>query len=179
MKKTFHITGMHCASCAVNIQNQISEVEGIKNSSVNYANEQATVEFEGELPAEALSKAISSLGYKAHLDTEPEDTAKEESDKEIKTLRIKLAVSGILTGILIIGAMVPFAPAIIKGHVFMWVLATPVQFWAGLQYYKSAWAGFKNRLANMDTLIAIGTSVAYFFSVAAILFESELMVLRN
>jgi P-type Cu+ transporter len=184
-KKTFNITGMHCASCAVNIQNQLKEVEGVKNAEVNFASEQASIEFDNLFPEKEIAEAVKSLGYKAHLFSSSdcneneymEDVLETESKKELADLKLKLTVSGILTSIILMGAMIPFAPEFLKSHMLMWVLSTPVQFWAGLQFYKGAWAAFKNRLANMDTLIVIGTSVAYFFSVIAILFEPELMAL--
>src|SRR3989339_2009061 len=99
-----------------------------------------------------------------------EDVAERERARELRDLKGKLWVSGGLTGLLLLGVMVPGAPEGLRNLWLMWILATPVQFWVGWQYYQSAWSGLKNRAANMDTLIALGTSVAYFFSVAVVLF---------
>lgn len=173
MKKvSFPISGMHCASCAVNIQRKLNKIPGIKEANVNYANEQVTVEYdEQQCDVEYLYESVESLGYKAHPNAkDSDDVIATERAKELKDLKLKLSVSGVLTVLLLIGAMVPFAPDFLKKMWVMWLLATPVQFWAGGQYYQSAMAGLKNRTANMDTLIALGTSVAYFFSVAIVLF---------
>ncbi len=173
MKKvSFPITGMHCASCAVNTQRKLQRTPGVMNANVNYANEQATVEYdEQKCDMDTLCSAVESLGYKAHSgNVNGEDIVSKERAREIKALKQKLIVSGVLNVILLIGAMLPFAPAFLKNIWVMWLLSTPIQFWAGGQYYQSAWSGLKNRTANMDTLIALGTSVAYFFSVASLLF---------
>lgn len=98
-----------------------------------------------------------------------------EKAEELRKLKVKLSWSTLFTVFLLIGAMLPSAPEILKNYRVMWVLATPVQFWVGAQYYKSAWSGLKNRTANMDTLIALGTSVAYFYSVIVILFKSTFL----
>jgi P-type Cu+ transporter len=172
-KISFPISGMHCASCAVNAQRRLQKVPGVTQANVNYANEQATVEFDEEkCTVDHLCSAVESLGYKAHPDAKDgEDVIAQERAREMRDLKIKLSVSGVLNGLLMFGAMVPFAPAFLKEMTVMWLLATPIQFWAGGQYYRSAFSGLKNRTANMDTLIALGTSVAYFFSLANMLFE--------
>jgi len=89
---------------------------------------------------------------------------------EIRKLKSKLVVSAVLTFPVLLGAMFPLAIPILGNKWIMMLLSAPVQFWVGSQYYKSAWAALKNRMANMDTLIALGTLVAYAFSVAAVLF---------
>lgn len=173
MKKiSFPISGMHCASCAVNIQRKLGKTKGVTSASVNYANEQATVEYdESNCSEQDLSNTVSAIGYTAHIGaSDGEDIIAKERERELQELKKKLLVSGVLTTFLLIGSMVPFAPAFLKNMWVMWVLSTPVQFWVGWQYYRSAWSGLKNRTANMDTLIALGTSVAYFFSVVSLLF---------
>lgn len=175
-KSSFHISGMHCASCAANIQRKLAKTNGVVSANVNYANEQAVVEYENDLcTPEYIKKTVSSLGYTAHIGEEgQEDIVERERAKELLTLQRKLVVSSIATALLLFGVMVPFSPPILKNMWIMWLLATPVQFWVGKQYYQSTWSGLKNRLANMDTLIALGTSVAYIYSVLVVLFGSEL-----
>ncbi len=173
MKKiSFPISGMHCASCAVNIQRKLRKTKGVETANVNYANEQATVEYDDAQCSERdVDKAISAIGYTAHIGAQNgEDIIAQERERELKELKQKLLYSSVFTALLLIGAMVPFAPAFLKNMWVMWLLSTPVQFWIGWQYYRSAWSGLKNRTANMDTLIALGTSVAYFFSVISLLF---------
>ena len=179
-KTAFHVSGMHCASCAINIGNSLETVPGVKSAHVNYANEQATVEHDESCTTEEFAKAVENVGYKAVIGQEnesQEDLVEKEKEKELKDLKTKLAWSSFFTLFLLIGAMIPFAPAILKNYLVMWLLSTPVQFWVGAQYYKSTWSGLKNRTANMDTLIAIGTSVAYFYSVIVVLFETQLISL--
>ncbi|HKY73694.1 MAG TPA: heavy metal translocating P-type ATPase, partial [Patescibacteria group bacterium] len=180
MKTTFPITGMHCASCAVNIQRTLSKMKGVASANVNYANEQATVEYDESCCNEnGLSKTVESLGYKAHIGAKNnEDIAEQERAKELHILKKKLFVSAILTILLLVGAMIPFAPAtLLKIPWIAFLLAAPVQFWAGWQYYQTTWSGLKNRTANMDTLIALGTSVAFGYSVAVMMFEKQLLSL--
>jgi len=169
---SFHISGMHCASCASNIQRKLSKTEGVVVASVNYANEQATLDIDEKLfNGEVATEAVESLGYKAHIGVEDTtDLAEKERNAEIDSLKKRLSVSAVLTVFLLIGAMVPFSPEILKNPWVMFVLATPVQFWVGRNYYRSAWSAFLNKTTNMDTLIVLGTSVAYFFSVAVVLF---------
>lgn len=177
-KDTFHISGMHCASCALTVGKSLEKVPGVKSAHVNYANEQATVEHDGSCASESFTKAVEEAGYKAVIGGEnesQEDRVEKEKAKELSDVKTKLVWSSFFTTFLLIGAMIPFAPAILKNYWVMWLLSTPVQFWVGAQYYKSTWSGLKNRTANMDTLIAIGTSVAYFYSVVVVLFETQLI----
>jgi len=94
-----------------------------------------------------------------------------KGEKEFKDLQIKLIASSILSFFLVIGSMIPFAPSFLKNKYLLLLLATPVQFWAGWSYYRLAWQGLKKGTTNMFTLIALGTSVAYFYSLIVVLFE--------
>lgn len=177
-KESFHISGMHCASCAVNIERKLKKTPGVLTAAVNYGNEQAMVEYEeGKDSKKVIEEVVRSLGYEAKMGVQAEEEVEQEKTKELRTLKRKLIFSSILTAFLLIGAMLPVAPEFLKDMWVMWLLATPVQFWVGGQYYQSMWSGLKNRSANMDTLIALGTSVAYFYSVTVVLFEERLMSL--
>jgi len=174
-KTTFHISGMHCASCAVTIEKKLKSVPGVRSAHVNYTNEQATIEHDGSPTIEKLTKPVENLGYKVIIGGDNKsqgDLVEKEKAKELKKLKTRLVWSGFFTILLLVGAMVPFAPAFLQNYVVMWVLASFVQFWIGAQYYRSTWSGLKNRTANMDTLVALGTSVAYFYSVITVLFKN-------
>lgn len=172
----FRISGMHCASCALNIERKLKKTPGVSSAAVNYGSETATVEFnESQAKPQDLAKAVSSLGYQAHLGEESESKVEAEKKAELKKLVQKLVVSSLFTSLLLIGAMLPFAPAWLTNPYLMWLLATPVQFWVGWSFYQSTWSGLQNRSANMDTLVALGTSVAYFYSVIATLFATQLL----
>lgn len=174
---TLHISGMHCASCAVLIAKGLQELPGVKSANVNYANEQALIEHDTSCTVEDLIMQVKNTGYKAILfnNTDAEDIIDKEKQTEFKNLKQKLLISAILTTLLLIGVMVPSAPSILKNLYVMWLIATPVQFWIGARYYQSTLSGLKRRSANMDTLIALGTSVAYFYSVFALFFKETLM----
>ena len=94
-----------------------------------------------------------------------------EAKRELALLQIKLAVSAVLSILLLIGSYIPRI-MLLSNPFIMWLLATPVQFWVGAQFYSSAWRSLKHGSATMNTLIVLGTSVAYFYSVFVVLFES-------
>jgi len=176
----FRISGMHCASCAKNIERKVRSLPGVHSASVNYGNETAYVEHDpSTCDHEALAGAVKSLGYKAHLHGDSEEAADRDKQAELASLKTKLVVSIALTAPVLIGAMFPSAPSLLRNPLFQFLFSTPVQFWVGWQYYQSTWSGLKNRVANMDTLIALGTSVAYFYSLFVLAFQKTLSSAYN
>jgi len=180
MKKTdLDIKGMHCASCSTLINRSLSKADGVKEANVNYATGKALVVYdESKLKDDDLIKIVQSKGYDAIVSegkVDVEKKAREQKD-EIKKYRDNL-ILGLVFAI----------PAFIIGMVFMlfdimipnaefilFLLATPVQFIVGSDIYRSFWVALKAKTANMDTLIAIGTTAAYVFSVYAIFFNPKL-----
>ena len=170
-KAEFDITGMTCAACSTRIEKGLNKLEGVVKANVNLALEKATVEYNGSaLTASDIIKKVENLGYGAHI----KEDAKETSDhrqKEIKKQTRKFIVSAILS-LPLLWAMVghfSFTSFIWVPEIFMnpWVqlaLATPVQFIIGAQFYIGAYKALKNKSANMDVLVALGTSAAYFYS---------------
>ncbi len=153
MKASFPIVGMHCASCAHLIEKKLQKTPGVTAVAVNYGSEEATVEFDSSITSlKSMSNTISDLGYKAVTEDSKEKTKK----LELLILRQKVIISAILTILIVIGSYYKFS------QFFLLVLALPIQFWAGWQFYQAAWSGLKNRSANMDTLVAIGTTAAFF-----------------
>ncbi len=173
---SFHITGMHCASCAANLTRALGHTKGVGEAAVNYANEQATVLYDPRSVSTSLiEETVSSLGYTAHIGVEDgSDLADTERDKELQDLKKKLGVGGFLAILLVIGSMIPNAPIALQSPLVQFFLALPVQFWAGKRFYHGAFSALKNRTASMDTLIAMGTSAAFFFSTAVVAFGSTL-----
>jgi heavy metal translocating P-type ATPase len=175
---SFHVSGMHCASCASLIQRKLRKTPGVTEANVNYNNEQAYVKFNAKQAThEHLAKAVKDAGYTAHVHSEHDhgaDIGEVEREKQLKQIRKQLWVSGILSGVLL-ATMFPFAPEVLMNPWVALAIATPVQFWAGWRFYQGAWSGLKNFTANMDTLVALGTSVAYFFSVFVTVAGSWLM----
>ncbi|NCN45534.1 MAG: copper-translocating P-type ATPase [Candidatus Pacebacteria bacterium CG10_big_fil_rev_8_21_14_0_10_36_11] len=168
---SFHVSGMHCASCAVNIQRSLRKTPGVTNASVNYNNEQAFVSFDkNKVKPEELGKVVSKIGYTPHIveleHHEHNHSAydpEQEKQKELNKLKKLLWISGGLTSILLT-TMFPFAPEILMNPTLQLLIAAPVQFWAGKRFYQGAISGLKNKTTNMDTLVALGTSVAYGYS---------------
>ena len=98
---SFAISGMHCASCASNIQRKLKKVDGVSEVYVNYSNEQATIKYEGKISEKEIAKTLDSIGYTAYLDSDSKDESLEkEKNIELKDLKKKLFISGILTSIL-------------------------------------------------------------------------------
>jgi len=170
-KKTFPIVGMHCASCAKLIERKLVGTPGVGGALVNYASEQATVDVEDSVSNEILAKAVREAGYKAIFSKETSKTAediKEEAKREeLKKLKTKVIVSGFLSAVIFLGSF-PEWFGISLSPLLLLFLATPVQFWGGREFYLATWSGLRNRAASMDTLIAIGTSAAYGYSVMSL-----------
>ncbi len=187
-KKTFPIVGMHCASCAKLIEKKLIKTPGVLSASVNYASELATVETSSETNDEHLSEAVKSAGYSAILDKnlKNDKTADELKDiakkRQLDELKVKVIVSIILSIVILLGSFPEWFGFLFTSSIIspiygiltnlniLALLATPVQFWAGKEFYQATVSGIKNRTANMDTLIAMGTSVAYGFSLIGTLF---------
>ena len=172
---TLHIRGMHCASCAINIDKALKNLKGVSEVSINYANEQALIAFDsGQTSEAAINKAIEKLGYSAATQDYKKELQELDQQKQMREFKLKLIVSIVCSSLLMIISMVPFVPDWLHNKWLLLALATPVQFWVGARYYRSAWMALKNFSANMDTLIALGTSVAYFYSVFVVFFETML-----
>ncbi len=173
------IQSIECASCVQKIEKALLQTRGVTKAVVNLATEKAKVEY---LPSETsikeIKRAIESTGYKV-LEFKPSDEVEDPErlirEKEYKKLKIKF-IAGLVLGLLIfLGSSrhwFPWVPSFLGNFYVLWALATPVQFWIGWQFYKGAWGAFKHRTAEMNTLIAVGTSAAYLYSVAATLFPS-------
>lgn len=177
---TFHISGMHCASCAANIQRKLNKTQGVTNATVNYANATGSATINDANTKKSIVKAVAGLGYTAHIGADDtDDIVAREQAIELKKLIRTLLLGGILSTLLIIGAMVPVAPEILKNMYIMAILATPVQFFVGWRFYLGAFSTLRNRTTNMDTLIVLGTSVAYFYSLVVVLFNEYLVSQTN
>lgn len=175
-KRSFSIQGMHCASCVNVLERALKKVPGVESASVNLATEKATVSFDKKQVTDThLASAVAQVGYKARLNEEEltEDEEKQAKRKEIKDLRNKVIVS-LLCGALILWGSFPgliqTSPSILQNFFVQLLLALPVQFWAGLMFYRATIPALKHRTANMDTLVAIGTTVAFGYSAVVTLF---------
>ena len=170
IKKNFSIKGMHCASCVLVIEKSLKNIEGVSEANVNLVTEKATVEYDSRKTTDdKLISAIANAGYKAFIKEElqSEDQERLEKQKALKDLRFRVVVSLTLGTLVLWGgfpALMNTAPAILKSFWIQLILATPVQFWAGWIFYRAAIPALRHRTANMDTLVVIGTTVAYSYS---------------
>ena len=176
-KITLGVTGMTCASCSARVERTLRKLPGVGAASVNLATERATIEFDPRLVSPAdLRRTIEEAGYGVR-EVAPASTptsvgnVDEVARAHAATLRRKLILALGLGAIILIGSFPEwfssFLPPILFDRYFLWALATPVQFWAGWQFYRGAWGAMKHGAADMNTLIAVGTSAAYVYSVAA------------
>lgn len=173
------IQGMSCASCVQAIEKALLQKRGITQATVNLATEKAKIEYiPSEIRLKEITKTIEQAGYKV-LEIPPEKELEDMEGilrrREYKLLRTKFSVGLILGAVIFLGSMrhwFPWVPSILNNFFILWAIASPVQFWIGWQFYRGAWGAFKHRNADMNTLIAVGTSAAYFYSVAATLFPS-------
>lgn len=174
----FAISGMTCASCSAIVEKVLGKLEGVSAVNVNLATESATVEFDPTvLGPDELIRSIEGAGYSATLKAEDRSLGSDASDvqrqaqqKAIRYDKRMFAFSLLLSLPLVIFMLVPSlmeSMGMAEFKYLAFALATPVQFIAGARFYRGAWGALKNRAGNMDTLIAIGTSAAYFYSVAA------------
>ena len=184
---TLKLRGMSCAACASNIEDAIRAVPGVSESAVNFGAEQAIVTYDPQKTnLEGIQAAVTEAGYAAYPLAE-QTTGEDETEQAdrlaaSRALRRKILVGGGISILLVLGSLsamtgltLPFLPAIVSNPWFQLVLTAPVQFWCGFSFYGNAWKSLKRHTASMDTLIALGTSAAYFYSVFATLFPSALI----
>ncbi|OGO56326.1 MAG: copper-translocating P-type ATPase [Chloroflexi bacterium RBG_16_72_14] len=191
---SFPIEGMTCASCVNRITRFLDKVEGVEEASVNLASESATVRFDpARVTLADLVGAVDAAGYVARVeqvasaehsvDVAEAAAAKAERDeaaaRHAADLRRRFIVSALLTLPLLGGlarmTVAPWLPAFLTNPLFQLAVATPVQLWAGWPFYTGAIKALRHRASDMNTLIAVGTSAAYGYSVATILLPDFFM----
>lgn len=171
VRLTFPVLNMSCAACAGRVDKTLKKQSGVTEASVNYAAATATVEYNpAETSPELLKKAIQDAGYDLLIDVDKDTTKEIEQvhSEKLQTLRFRTTWAIILSIPVVIIGMVfmdmPYANEI------MWLFTTPVVFWLGRDFFINAWNQLKHRSANMDTLVALSTGIAYLFSLFNMLF---------
>jgi P-type Cu+ transporter len=179
------VTGMTCAACVMRVEKALKKVEGVETATVNLATERATVQYTGTNPT-LLKRAVREAGYGIlEIEEGQNRTDAEREAREKETAKLKRAVifSAILATPLVLIAMLPmiWEPAmnllmrLAPMNVWNWImlaLATPVQFGPGLRFYKNGWKALRSLSPDMNSLVMIGTSAAYFYSLAVTLLPS-------
>jgi Cu+-exporting ATPase len=168
-KSIFPVGGMTCASCVTRVEQALLSVPGVLSANVNLASEKATVEYiEGTKLAD-LRQAVKEAGYKLGAEAEALEDVTVAARREIQVLRNRVIFAAAL-GFSILA--LSFGASFTGKPYLLWALATSVQFWAGWRFYRGAWGALRHRTADMNTLIAVGTSAAYFYSMVAVLSPS-------
>ena len=164
IKESFPVTGMTCASCAASVESVLKHTEGVFDASVNFANSSVLVEYDKELSPNQLQNALREVGYDIIIDAEdPSEVQQELQQKHYQDIKNRTIWSAILT-----------LPIFVLGMFYMqwepskWislVLAFPILFWFGRSFFINAFKQAKHGKANMDTLVALSTGIAFIFSV--------------
>lgn len=176
------VLGMDSPHCAMVVEGALKKLPGIKNIDVDFSNQRARVVFSRNiLTVNEIFKVITDAGYKPIMEEgeaeEVLDKEKLEREKQLKTLKTKLVVGGVLSLFIFFGSFpewFSFVPRILNNNWVLFILTTPVQFWIGWQFYAGLKLLVKYRTADMNTLIAIGTLAAYFYSTAVTIFPAFL-----
>lgn len=169
--RSFPVLQMTCASCAINVENVLKDLPGVVDANVNFATAIVHVAYiPGTVQTGDLRKAVQSIGYDLLVEDDRTNGDNLESirTKKLNDLRIKTHLSlALSTPVVIIGMFFMNHP---YANMVMWILSTPVIVWLGKDFYINAWKQAKHLSANMDTLVALSTGVAYVFSVFNTLF---------
>ncbi|MCO4795308.1 MAG: cadmium-translocating P-type ATPase [Bacteriovoracaceae bacterium] len=156
---TLKIDGMTCASCALNIEKALKKIDGVENSSVNFATESGTFSVKDDIETEQLIKEVTNSGYSAYLPSEGK--AKSEAFPFYKPI-VSLSISLIV----FLFAMGPAKHLVSKqtNWFLQWALITPIFFWIGIQFQKAILIFLRSGISSMNTLIGFGTAAAYYYS---------------
>ncbi|MEH2444909.1 MAG: heavy metal translocating P-type ATPase [Nostoc sp.] len=180
---TLKLRGMSCAACANNIEKAIRSVPGVIDCNVNFGAEQAAINYDRSLAnLERIQNAIDAAGYSSY--SLQEEMLSKEDDAEIasrqvlqRQLSLKVVVGGVISIFLLLGSLpmmtglnFPLIPSFLQNPWVELVLTTPVLFWCGGSFYRNGWKTLKRHTATMDTLIALGTSAAYLYSLFVTVF---------
>ncbi|MBZ4221526.1 heavy metal translocating P-type ATPase [Bacillus wiedmannii] len=172
-KAEFTVSGMTCAACANRVEKRLNKLEGVNGATVNFALESATVDFNpDEIHVNEMKSAITKLGYKLEVKSDEQNGSTDHRLQEIERQKKKFIISFILSFPLLWAMVSHFSftsfiylPDMLMNPWVQLALATPVQFIIGGQFYVGAYKALRNKSANMDVLVALGTSAAYFYSV--------------
>jgi Cu+-exporting ATPase len=183
------LKGMSCAACAGAVERSIKNVPGVQSCSVNFAAEQATVEFnERSTSIKTIQQAVSDAGYGADLVDETAqmgeqvDADQEQRRQQQRQLSRKVALGAVVSIILVVGHMpmmlgmhLPWIPAILHNPWLQLVLTIPVMVWCGQSFFVGAWKGLRHGRSDMNTLVALGTGAAFAYSLFATVFPQVLL----
>ncbi len=180
------LRGMSCATCAKTIESAIQAVPGVSQGTVNFATEQAIATYDPRQTSRpAIQAAIAAAGYQADpvsddnlLDQDDHNAARQSQERDLQR---RFWCGAVISTVLVLGSLptmtglhLPFIPTWLHNYWLQAILTAPVQFWAGRSFYVNAWKALKRHAATMDTLIALGTSAAYLYSLFVTVFPGFL-----
>lgn len=177
-KISLPIQGMTCASCVDKVEKSLKGLNGVISAHVNLASERATVEYIPSLVGMADFKlAVSSAGDYKVLEEEREDQERLARERYYSQLKRRFIISAVLTAAILLGSMKHFFPGLrnlpsAEVNYVLFLLTLPVLFWAGRQFFRGAWGALKHFSADMNTLVAVGTSAAFLYSSVATFYPS-------
>ena len=176
--------GVTCPTCVVNIERALDRLPGVEGVDVNFAAERVKVAYNpGQVNPEALVREVESTGYRAQLREEeapPQDVADREAEarrREIGDLTRRVALGAVLSVIVFLGSFEEwfgFLPNVMSEFWFLFLFAAPAYLWVGWPIHRSTWASLRNRTADMNTLITVGTTAAFGYSIVATFFDQLL-----
>ncbi len=177
IKHSFIIKGMHCASCVYTVEKALKKVAGVSDAVVNLATNKATITTSNEINDQTFKTAVQNVGYDIEIQNSKFkiQNSEEEKERELNKLKSKVLISLFLGGLIVWGSfpgLMNTAPVILQNFWVQMILATVVQFWGGMDFYRATIPALRHRLANMDTLVVIGTTVAYLYSAFVTLFPN-------
>lgn len=169
-KLELKITGMSCAACSAKIERRLGKQAGITSAAVNLATEKAVIQFDpAGIKVSDIINIVGNLGYKAEtIENINIDKEQEQRERDTRRLRTELITSAVLSSPLILAMLLSLLKldvGFLHNEYFQLAVATPVQFIIGSRFYRNAYHALKAKSANMDVLIAMGTTAAYFFSI--------------
>jgi len=168
-KSIFLVGGMTCASCVARVEKALSGIPGVVSATVNLASEKATVEYIEGVRVADLRQTVKEAGYELGPETETLEDVTTAAQREIRTVRNRFIFAAVFAFLIM---ALGWGPSFTGKSYLLWTLATPVQFWAGWRFYRGAWGALKHKTADMNTLIAVGISAAYLYSMTAVLFPA-------
>ncbi|KAB7726477.1 heavy metal translocating P-type ATPase [Rudanella paleaurantiibacter] len=168
-RHTFPVLEMTCAACAVSVESMLKNTPGVAEVGVNYANQSATVAYDPKvITPQGMQQVLQSIGYDLVVDVEdPQAVQQEARQRQYESLKNRTIWAGILSlPVVVLGMffMNRNAGAAPYANYIMMVLSAPVVFWLGRSYFVNAWKQARHGKANMDTLVALSTGIAFFFS---------------
>jgi Cu2+-exporting ATPase len=173
VKRSFPVMNLHCAGCAANTERILSSQKGVVSASVNFASATAVVEYDGgETTPQNLQKAVRDGGYDLIIEDTDDESHRMEQLRAAYSASLKrnfIGAAVLLVLMMVLGMALPAAKVV---PYLLWLLSTPVVFYMGREFYKGAVSQAKHLTANMDTLVALSTGIAYLFSVFNLLFPA-------